>query len=134
MECMGGARGKRPAGSDCSMRRRGRAGSQRFQKIAALNDEFRKTLTGGMVVESGAVAESPYREKIRGAVRSYEFHAESARTIRGENSFGTVNVEGERYVFRIRYMDLVNPRRQSGDPTDPVKTLRILTITRADEY
>lgn len=51
----------------------------------------------------------------------------------GEHDFGSIDQDGTRYFWKIDYYD---PRGENGseDPADPVKTLRVLTIMRADEY
>jgi len=51
----------------------------------------------------------------------------------GEHDFGAIDLEGERYFFKLDYYtpDL---SASSDDPADPEKTARVLTIMRADEY
>ena len=51
----------------------------------------------------------------------------------GEHDFGAIELEVEIYFFKIDYYA---PDMQSGsdDPADPTKTVRVLTIMRADEY
>jgi hypothetical protein len=51
----------------------------------------------------------------------------------GEHDFGTFEIEGEPYFFKIDYYAL-DMDGGSDDPADPEKTTRVLTIMRADEY
>jgi len=50
-----------------------------------------------------------------------------------EHDFGSVDIEGQRFFFKI---DTYDPtyRFMSEDPSDPNKTRRVMTIMRADEY
>ena len=50
-----------------------------------------------------------------------------------EHDFGSFEIEGETYFFKIDYyaLDMIGG---SEDPADPEKTTRVLTIMRADEY
>ena len=51
----------------------------------------------------------------------------------GEHDFGSFELEGERYFFKIDYYA---PDLDGGseDPADSANTTRVLTIMRADEY
>jgi len=51
----------------------------------------------------------------------------------GEHDFGTVQHGGQTYFFKVDYYA---PDMDGGseDPADPAKTMRVLTIMRADEY
>jgi hypothetical protein len=50
-----------------------------------------------------------------------------------ELDFGAIEIEGERYFWKIDYYD---PSLQGGseDPADPQKTARVLTVMCAEEY
>jgi hypothetical protein len=50
-----------------------------------------------------------------------------------EHDFGTVVCGGERYFWKIDYLDL-DLCNASPDPSDPAFTIRVMTIMRADEY
>ena len=50
-----------------------------------------------------------------------------------EHDFGSFEIEGETYFFKIDYYAL-DMDGGSEDPADPEKTTRVLTIMRADEY
>ena len=51
----------------------------------------------------------------------------------GEHDFGSFEIEGETYFFKLDYYAL-DMDGGSEDPADPEKTTRVLTIMRADEY
>jgi len=56
----------------------------------------------------------------------------------GEHDFGNFNYEGTRIFWKIDYYDRTSfgTGRDMGseDPSDPAKTLRVLTIMLASEY
>ena len=60
-----------------------------------------------------------------------EFNAENDPL--GEHDFGTIELDGETYFFKIDYY---SPDMQGGseDPSSPEQTVRVMTIMRADEY
>ncbi len=51
----------------------------------------------------------------------------------GEHDFGSIDIEGETYFFKVDYYTL-DMNGGSEDPADPSVTTRVLTIMRADEY
>ncbi|MCJ2084164.1 DUF3768 domain-containing protein [Methylobacterium sp. J-090] len=114
-------------GKEQSAARRG-AGS-----ISALNDAFRRSFTGGGVVETPAVVALPDADRIalRLAVRVFkDFDADNDP--HGEHDFGAIDLVGMRWLWRI---DTFN-RAMTGhspDPADTAMTTRVLTIMRADE-
>jgi hypothetical protein len=50
-----------------------------------------------------------------------------------EHDFGSFELAGEKLFWKIDYYDLTG-EFGSEDPTDPKKTLRVLTVMLADEY
>jgi len=50
-----------------------------------------------------------------------------------EHDFGSFELEGEKLFWKIDYFDLA-AEFGSEDPTDPKKTLRVLTVMLAEEY
>ncbi len=50
-----------------------------------------------------------------------------------EHDFGVVELEGDRYFWKIHYYDL-DLNCASPDPMDEAVTTRVLTLMRADEY
>ena len=51
----------------------------------------------------------------------------------GEHDFGSFELEGEKLFWKIDDYDLAG-EFGSEDPTDPKKTLRVLTVMLAEEY
>jgi hypothetical protein len=51
----------------------------------------------------------------------------------GEHDFGSFEVAGEKFFWKIDYYDEVC-EFGSEDPADPEKTTRVLTIMLAEEY
>jgi hypothetical protein len=103
-------------------------------RIRLLNDNFRTTFIGGQVVMTRGVAEFPLDKKARVvlAVQSFDKFTEDNDPHR-EHDFGSFDIEGEIYFFKIDYYAL-DMDGGSEDPADPEKTARVLTIMRADEY
>jgi hypothetical protein len=104
------------------------------ERIAALNDTFRRTFAGGRIVMTAGVASLPEseREQIIGAVREFEtFDADNDPY--GEHDFGAFDIAGQELFWKIDYYDAAM-KFGSEDPTDPAKTTRVLTIMLAEEY
>jgi len=103
-------------------------------RTRVLNDNFRATFVGGRVLTTASVAELPVDTKARLflAVQSFSSFSTDNDPHR-EHDFGEIELEGERYFFKLDYYDL-DCRYGSEDPSDPAKTTRVLTIMRADEY
>jgi hypothetical protein len=103
-------------------------------RIRLLNDNFRTMLVGGQIVMTQGVNELPLDTKARVllAVQSFEKFTEDNDPHR-EHDFGSVEIEGETYFFKIDYYTL-DMGGGSEDPADPEKTTRVLTIMRAEEY
>src|SRR5690348_1780237 len=101
-------------------------------RIRVLNDNFRSTFVGGRVLTTARVAELPVDIKARLllAVQSFSQFSND-NDPHGEHDFGSIELEGERYFFKLDYYDL-DCRCGSEDPSDPAKTMRVMTIMRAD--
>lgn len=104
------------------------------ERIRLLNDNFRTTFIGGHVVMTQGVNELPLDVKARAiiAVRSFNQFTSDNDPHR-EHDFGSFEIEGETYFFKIDYYAL-DMDGGSEDPADPEKTTRVITIMRADEY
>ena len=104
------------------------------EKIRALNDAFRTTLTGGKVLMTAGVNALP--SDVRAAVIQHvmtfsEFNEENDP--HGEHDFGNFTLAGRKFFFKLDYYDS-NMEFGSEDPSDPAKTTRVLTIMLAEEY
>jgi hypothetical protein len=103
-------------------------------RIRVLNDNFRSTFVGGQVVMTQGVNTLPIDIRARAilAVQSFGKFTED-NDPHHEHDFGSFEIEGEAYFFKIDYYAL-DMTGGSEDPADPEKTTRVLTIMRADEY
>ena len=103
-------------------------------RVRALNDILRRTLSGGtLVLTAGVVALGRERQRIiLDAVAAHDrFDADDGP--HGEHDFGAVEAAGERVFFKIDYFDR-NGRSASPDPADSSVTRRVLTVMLAREY
>ena len=103
-------------------------------RIRMLNDNLRNTFVGGKVMLTSGVDALPAEAKARvlSKVRTFgDFNSDNDP--HGEHDFGSFQIDGEKYFFKIDYYA---PDMETGsdDPADPKKTTRVLTIMRADEY
>ena len=107
----------------------------RAKRIADLNDKFRKSLvTGGRTYMTAGVnakgAEFVAKALIK-VIAFDDFNADNDP--HREHDFGSFELEGEKLFWKIDYYDLA-AEFGSEDPTDPKKTLRVLTVMLAEEY
>jgi hypothetical protein len=104
------------------------------EAIARLNDAFRATFTGGEVVMTRGVASLTSAElaAVLLGVRSFTAFTED-NDPRGEHDFGSVDIGGQTYFWKIDYYDAAL-EFGSENPADPAVTTRVLTIMRASEY
>ena len=103
-------------------------------RIRDLNDQLRRSLTGGMLVMTrGIIALGAKRQMaILSAIAAfYAFDPDNDPY--GEHGFGALTVEGERILFKIDYLDRALTGH-SPDPADPSITARVLTVMLAEEY
>jgi hypothetical protein len=114
----------------------------RAGKIRALNDEVRtqafsrphriRSLYRLMLTPACRALTAAQLRKLAQAVESFNaFDADNDP--RGEHDFGIVPIGGRNFYFKIDYYDL-SLRFGSSDPADPLATIRVLTLLRADEY
>jgi hypothetical protein len=110
------------------------AAAKNTARIRVLNDNFRSTFVGGRVVMTQGVNALPLGTKARVilAVQSFSNFTKD-NDPHGEHDFGSFEVEGETYFFKLDLYAL-DLDGGSEDPADPEKTTRVLTIMRADEY
>jgi Protein of unknown function (DUF3768) len=104
------------------------------ERIRDLNDDLRRTLTGGMAVMTPGVA-ALGREGIDRIVKTIALFDDfcHANDPHEEHDFGSFEAEGHVIFFKIDYYDKTLTYH-SPDASDPAVTRRVITITLADEY
>ena len=104
------------------------------ERIRELNDSFRQTFIGGRVVITEGVDALSIEVKaaVLLRVRHYD-RFDRDNDPHGEHDFGSFEIAGERFFFKIDYYDLAM-EGGSEDPADPAKTTRVLTVMKAEEY
>jgi hypothetical protein len=104
------------------------------ERIRVLNDDFRRSFVGGLVVITAGVEAMPaeQRRSLLAKVRAFDAFTEDNEP-QGEHDFGAIDEGGVRYFWKIDYYDRAT-EFGSPDPADPAVTTRVLTIMRADEY
>ena len=102
--------------------------------IKTLNDNFRKTFTGGRVVLTLGINTKPSNEiaEIIRKVKQFN-NFTTANDPYEEHDFGSFDYKGQKIMFKIDYYDR-NLQYLSEDPADASKTIRVMTIMLADEY
>jgi hypothetical protein len=103
-------------------------------RIRALNDALRTTLKGGKIMlTAGVTALGPtHVSHLVDILREYARFDEGDDPY-GEHDFGAFDHHGQKFFWKIDYYDLALSAH-SPDPSDPTKTVRVLTLMRADEY
>ena len=104
------------------------------ERIRELNDDFRRTFVGGVVLITAGVEAMPdeQRRSLLAKVRAFDTFTED-NDPHGEHDFGAVDDGGVRFFWKIDHYDRAI-EFGSPDPADPAVTTRVLTIMRADEY
>ena len=108
--------------------------ASRRKRVAQLNDQFRTTGSGGRMVMTLGVQSlgSDIIAKVMKAIREFnDFNADNDP--HGEHDFGEFETEGYRFFFKIDY-HAPGLEYGSEDPTNPEKTMRVLTIMLPEEY
>jgi hypothetical protein len=103
-------------------------------KVRTLNDKFRRTFYGGIVVMTAGVAalENDVRLAVLQKVKDFDAF-DDGNDPWGEHDFVSIEHDGDTFFAKIDYFDLKR-EAHSEDPTDPGKTCRVLTIMLAEEY
>ena len=102
--------------------------------IATLNDNFRKTFTGGQVLLTAGIDSMSMDDKtnILSMVRNFnEFTPDNDPYC--EHDFFSIDYKGNKIFAKIDYYDL-NNQYMSENPANPDITNRVLTIMLAEEY
>jgi hypothetical protein len=104
------------------------------QRIRALNDDLRHTLTGGMAMMTPGIA-ALGREAVDRIVKTIAVFDDfcHANDPHQEHDFGSFEAEGHVIFFKIDYYDN-DLTYHSPDPADPAVTRRVITIMLANEY
>lgn len=102
--------------------------------IATLNDNFRKTFTGGQVLLTAGIYSMSMDDKanILSKVRNFNDFTEDNDPY-GEHDFGSFDYKGNKIFFKIDYYDL-NYEFMSKNPANSDITNRVLSIMLAEEY
>lgn len=105
-----------------------------MNKVALLNDAFRKTFSGGRVMMTAGVDALPYIIKAAALqkVAGFEEFSED-NDPHSEHDFGSFELCGRKFFWKIDYYDR-EVAAGSEDPADPDKTTRVLTLMLATEY
>ena len=100
--------------------------SAQVARIRELNDNLRKTLSGGRVMMTpGIAALGPeIVERVVKAITVFDDFCNENDPYT-EHDFGALDVEGNRVFFKINH---------SPDPSNPAVTERVITLMLAEEY
>ena len=112
----------------------------RARCIAALNDQLRREPMnrglGQVLLSSGIAAQSEALKcKVLAAIAALtpkDF--KKGNDPYGERDFNSFSVDGRLCLFKIDYFAKDDLRRSAEDPSDEVRTTRVMTIMFADEY
>lgn len=104
------------------------------KKIAELNDQFRKTFSGGRVLITRGVAALGIltHGRVLQAVKDFDDFGPD-NDPHHEHDLGELEIDGNKIVWKIDYYDLTLTYH-SEDAANPAVTVRVLTIMCADEY
>jgi hypothetical protein len=108
--------------------------SDSAERVRQLNDAFRRSFVGGVVVVTAGFENLPAerRRVILAKIRAFDSFDED-NDPHGEHDLGLVEAGGVRCLWKIDHydkeMELVSP-----DPANPEVTTRVLTVMLADEY
>lgn len=108
-----------------------------MNKIAILNDNLRKNIFNSgkdKVVLTQFVSHLPIDEQLKILIKVKDFNNfNEGNNPYGENDFGMIEHRELNYFFKIDYYDN-DLKYHSPDPSDPTKTIRVLTVMHASEY
>jgi hypothetical protein len=104
------------------------------ERVRQLNDAFRRSFVGGVVVVTAGFESVPTerRRVILAKIRAFgEFDQDNDP--HGEHDLGLVEVDRVRCLWKIDHYDK-EMELMSPDPANPEVTTRVLTVMLADEY
>lgn len=103
-------------------------------RIRALNDAFRKSMQGGRFVVTQGVNALPGSARAMAIHKVVTFDAFTTdNDPHGEHDFGAFDIADQKFFWKIDAYDS-DMQFGSGDPSEPAKTTRVLTIMLAEEY
>lgn len=107
---------------------------EKTARIRELNDAFRKSFEGGRILLTAGVGGLPgdVRAMVMRKVAAFsEFSADNDPY--DEHDFGSFGIAGQKLFWKLDYYapDMLHG---SEDPSDPARTVRVLTIMLAEEY
>ena len=106
----------------------------RAEQIARLNDQLRKTGTGGtIVITQGVQRLTGFRAAALCAALADYNGFDTDNDPHGERDFGDITLFGANLLFKIDYYDN-ELQFASDDPADPNVTTRVLTGMLASEW
>lgn len=108
--------------------------SENNRQIAALNDAFRTSFNGGILLMTSGIQALPedVQVEILYKVRTFDDFTPD-NDPHGEHDFGSLTVRGHQVFWKIDYYDL-SMKFHSENATDPRLTNRVLTVMLAGEY
>ena len=103
-------------------------------RIRKLNDRFRRSFVGGIVVTTDGFGALPpdLARRFLTAIQAFDDFT-TGNDPYAEHDFGAVTLEATTVFWKIDYYDCTMGAG-SPDPADPDKTLRVMTIMLASEY
>ena len=105
-----------------------------INRIAALNDAFRRTGIGGTWLITPGIAALPRWQQLAILQIVCGFNAfDEGNDPHGERDFGAFEHRFRRICWKIDYYD-PGMAFASADPSDPAQTVRVLTVMLAEEY
>ena len=105
-----------------------------MNKIALLNDAFRRTFSGGKVTMTAGVYALPDMVKAAALQKAATFDAFTAdNDPHGEHDFGSFEYAGKTIFWKVDCYDR-DLNYGSPDPADENVTTRVMTVMLAEEY
>lgn len=106
----------------------------RAEQIARLNDQLRKTGTGGTIVITQNVMRISGFDAVTLAAALANYHEfDQDNDPHGERDFGCMTLWGYDMLWKVDYYDK-KLQYGSDDPADPEVTARVLTVLLASEW
>lgn len=108
--------------------------SERTDRIRQLNDQLRTLRGEGIIHICGALSEmdEEFQKKVMLAVATFAGF-NTGDDPYGEHDFGAVEVDGQKFYFKIDYYDRTL-EHGSEDPADPAVTKRVMSVFHQGDY